>query len=262
MKKYLPLTSPTKWAVLAALISGGEGFAAVSLISQTRTVDAQAESQALLVVDSPAPESKSAPGFGLFTESVEPFALAISSGSLVAAAQGVAKQKSSLSTSLFAAEGEASISLSLFPPAVGLSGDASGKSFFEVFFSVDEAMHFSLSGFVDTQGIVTGDSGLPALENEVGLKRTDDNTLIFLSGSNDGSLLAAGELIPGNYRLWAQAEVSASQISSSVDPRTVSGISEFDFRMLVYGVPETSTYVSALGLVGLAAMFGVRWGRR
>lgn len=264
MKTNLSSNCPTRVALLAAFIGAVEASAGVSLISQNRTLDASAEAIAGSVVDGPHAESLAAPGFGVFNEAIEPFALAISisGNALVASAQGVAKQNSSLGLTAFTAQGVASVSLTLLPPSSVLSGEASAESFFEVFFSIDEPMQFSLSGSVDTQAITTGGAGDPALDNEVALVRTDDNTLIYSSGANDGNLLGSGPLAPGNYRLWAQAEVSATQVSSPLFLRTVSGISEFDFQMLVSGIPETSTYVSALGLMGLVAMAGFRCARR
>ncbi len=246
------------------MIGAAKASAGVSLISQNRTLDAEAMAQAVLVVDGPNTDSKSAVGFGVFDEAIEPLALALdlSSTPLVASAQGVAKQNSVLSLTSFIAQGEASVSLTLLPPANGLSGEASGESFFEVFFSLDEPMNFSLSGFVDTQAIVTGGSDDPDLENEVALVRTDDNTLIYTSGGNDGALLAGGLLSAGNYRLWAHAEVGASQMSTNLVSRTVSGISEFDFRMVVTGIPEAGTYLSAFGLIGLVAVAGFRRANR
>lgn len=263
MKNFLAYASPVRTAVLAVLCGGVSASADVSLISQTRTTDASASATAGSVVDGPVADLESAPGFGLFDEAVSPLALAIDSSGLpvsVVVSQGVAKQVSTLSLTSFAAQGEASVSLTL-TPAAGSSAEASGESLFDVFFSVDLPSHFVISGFVDTQAILTGGAGLPALDNEVSLTRTDDNTLIFSSTTNDESFSQFGLLNPGTYRLWAQATVGAMQFSSPTDTRTVNGISAFEFRMLVTGVPETSTYLSALGLVGLIAMAG-RWGRR
>ncbi len=256
------VSRPTRVALLAAWIgaqtlTGVDGLAAVSLISQTRTLDASAKATSGAVVVGPFVESAASPGFGDFNEAIEPLAVAISGG-LVSVAQGVAKQNSVLGLSSFTAQGEASLSITLVPPAAGLSGEAGSESFFEVFFSIDEPSQFSISGFVDTQGIMTGGSGAPTLDNEVALVRTDDNTLIFTSGSNDGNFLADGPLAPGNYHLWAIAEVGASQVSSPTFSRSVAGISEFEFRMLIAGIPETSTYLSALGLLGMAAVVGRR----
>jgi hypothetical protein len=69
-------------------------------------------------------------------------------------------------------------------------------------------------------------------------------------------------LSAGNYRLWAHAEVGASQMSTNLVSRTVSGISEFDFRMVVTGIPEAGTYLSAFGLIGLVAVAGFRRANR
>jgi hypothetical protein len=246
------------------MISAAQVSAGVSLISQTRTLDAEAKAIASDVTDGPIADSESAAGFGSFDEAIEPLALAVDTSPtvLVASAQGVAQQHSVLSLTSFIAQGKASVSLTLLPPANGLSGEARGESFFEVFFSLDEPMNYLLAGSVDTLAIVTGGSGVPTLDNEVALIRTDDNTLIFTSGVNDGALLGFGTLSPGNYRLWANAEVIASQASSDLAQRTVSGISEFDFQMVVTGIPEAGTYFSALGLVGLVAVAGFRRARR
>jgi hypothetical protein len=264
VKTKISLIDPSRAALLVAMVSAAQVSAGVSLISQTRTLDAEAKAIADDIVDAPPAAFKSAAGFGSFDDAVEPLALAVdvSPTVLVASAQGVAKQHSVLSLTSFIAKGEASVSLTLLPPANGLRGEASGESFFEVFFSLDEPMNFSLWGAVDTQAIVTGGADAPDLDNEVALVRTDDNTLIYTSGANDGALLTSGTLSPGNYRLWANAEVGASQSSTNLASRTVSGISEFDFRMVVTGIPEAGTYLSVFGLIGLVAVAGFRRSQR
>ncbi|MGE3310741.1 MAG: hypothetical protein AB7O66_12290, partial [Limisphaerales bacterium] len=76
-------------------MSGLEGFAGVSLISQTRTLDASAQSTSGAVTAGPFADSASAADFGVFDEAIQPLAVAINSP-YVSIAQGVAKQNSVL----------------------------------------------------------------------------------------------------------------------------------------------------------------------
>lgn len=248
---------PSRLAFCVAAVFGViPSQADVTWTAQTRTLEASAEASVGSVVDGPWVGLDDASDFGVFDSAVEPLAVAFL-GRDIAIVQGVANQYSVLGLSSFVARGEASVSMTL-TPVVGASGSATGSSTFEVRFYVGEPSLFSLSGVLDTQAILTGGASVPFLDNEVGLERTDDNTLIFESGSNDTVLAEAGPLIPGNYRFWASAEVDASQASIVSGPRTVAGISEFDLQLMVMGIPETSTYLSMLGLAGVVSLVGYR----
>lgn len=246
--------SPKLSALLVAFLAPAvTAAAAVVPTAQTRTIDAEASASVPGDSDSDS-DSASAPGFGPFNAEVDPLAIAIANTD-VAIAQGVAKQQSSFGPSLITASGESSVSMTLLAFAGGLAA-AEGESLFSVDFQVTTPSTYALSGFVDTQAIVTGGASVPILDNEVTFYDLDNAIILFQTLTLDQVIAAAGVLAPGNYRLSAFAEVDASQASSLNDARTIAGISSFDLDLVVSPIliPEPGTVVAAMGLTGLCAL--------
>lgn len=200
---------------------------------------------------------ESALDFSFFNEEVAPLSLAIQ-GAQVSIAQGVGKQVSGIADFGIAGSGEASVSLTLLP-GPGASAEASGQSLFDVVFTITKLSNFILSGSLDTQAIVTGGATIPALSNDFLFEDVDNSLTLFDSLTQDEAFSLSGVLAPGTYRLYAVAEVDATQAASLTTARTVSGISsfDFDFRIATVLIPEPGTLGTAaavLGLCGLTVM--------
>jgi hypothetical protein len=243
-------------AMVAAAAASGAALSAIIPVGQDRFVEASAIAVAGNDLDVDDDQLVAA-GFGSFDAEVDPLAVAIS-GANIAIAQGVANQSSSIGANAVAAEGEASLALTLPSSGAGSSAAAGGDTFFELLFMVDVVSSFVLSGSVDTQAIVTGGAGLPALVNTVILEDVSNASVLFAALTDDEAFSVSGLLNPGiSYRLRASAGFDANQQSSNAQDRTVSGISSFalDLQLTpetVNDVPEPGALFLLLG--GLAML--------
>lgn len=235
--------------ILAWLAPGSAVQAALTALSQTRSVEANAAASVRGDSDSQS-DSESAPDFGPFGSTVDPLAIAIV-GADIAIAQGVADQQSSIGLGAITASGEASVSLTLLPGVGGLA-EADGESLFDVTFDVVEPGDYSLTGLVDTQAIVTGGADIPLLTNGITFIDVGNATTLFQTLTGDELFGVSGSLGPGSYRLLAFAAADTTQASSLTSPMTVNGLSAFSFNFAFTPsrIPEPG---SSLALFAIAA---------
>lgn len=253
-----PLPLASACAAWALLVPAVRMQAQISPLLQTRSVSGAAS--ATLPGSTPGDsDSDAALGFGTFNALVQPQATATWER-LVATAQGTGSQNSFLGATHVTAQGEAGTSLSL-PDFDGGSASARGESLFDFQFTLASPALFSLSGTLDTQAVVSGGATIPALDNDLIFEDLDNASVLFAPLTDDESFTLNGSLGPGTYRLFAMAKVEASQASSSVNDRTVSGKSSFDLDFRISPIPEPGTATAAILLAVLGSGAWLRGSR-
>lgn len=250
-------TSARICGVVAVVFAAADwgSWAGISPTSQVRSLATEASAELPAVPPNPVLDSdlSSAPDFSSYLAEVQseatdfaapPFALRYG--------QGTAKQDSKIGPIIISAKGEASVQLNLIPGNIlGGASRAEAESLFDVTFSIDVRSHFSLTGLLDTQGITAGGATVPNLDNDFSFWDLDASTLLFNAASTDESIALSGVLEPGQYRLLANAVVSAAEVSVLGPSRSVSGLSSFDLRLIVTNVPESNSVLAWIGLCGL-----------
>lgn len=268
MRRFMR-TAPNLSVVLTAALaaSGGTVFGGILPVTQSRKLDTSSSALAFSVSDSDL-DAKFAPGFGPYDESSDAFSLAVFTSSslpvttIVSVADGIASQKSSITASRIQAIGEAGVSLTLTRGPLLGAGTAAGSSLFDVSFFINTDSEFSLSGFLDTQAIVTGGAPLPGLDNTFYLEEVGGPTL-FQALTNDEAFALTGTFAGGKtYRLYGYAESSAFSGNSATLDRTVNGLSSFNFDLQVREIPNSPVIPEAstvIGALGLGTLCGLTW---
>lgn len=231
---------------LLAILPASDGAAALVPISQARFVNAFAA----LSFENTNPaqgDSAAAPNFEPFVEQVSADVTLGLIGVPPASSAAQASQDSSIGANQISAQGGASIDRTL-PP--GVYGSANASSSFEMFFRVSVTSTYDLTGFIDSQAILTGGAPLPSITNRVRLEE-NGGSVLFESLTSDEAFATSGVLTAGTiYHLFVLSSVQTAGLATA--SWTTSGDATFDFGMTLSEVPEPATSV-LLG-AGLAAI--------
>lgn len=250
------LTLPFVGLVLAATLPAE----ALSIVPISQTRELATTSTAVAGTSDSDTDAKAAPGFGPFAESSTSFSSATSAASgAVAAAQGDASQDSSIGPAQISARGEAGAGLTvIWAPATAL---AQASSLFDVTFSLAADSDFSLSGTLDTLAIMTGGAPVPSLVNQLYLREVG-GAFLFQSLTSDEAFSVSGLLEASKtYRIYAEATVNGAVAGDDSLTRTATGLSSFEFDLLVTPrsgtpVPDGDAGVGLLGVGALVALVG------
>lgn len=244
-------------ASVSLLLGVFQAGAALNPVSQDRSVDSTSSAtiQSTTVPDS---EGHSAPDFGHFKESADSSALT-TLGALFVAAFGTAEQNSRLTPNRVVASGEATAGVVLSAVPRG-SGKSKSESLFQYEFTVATPSTYSLFGSVDSDSVVSGGALIPSLETAVIFEDVGLGLVLFETLTFDETFSISGTLLPGTYRISAEAWVDVSQASSTSQFRSVNGSSSFDLDFKARNVPEARTQAACLllGALGSASI----WRRR
>ncbi|MBN9691716.1 MAG: hypothetical protein J0M24_15865 [Verrucomicrobia bacterium] len=244
-------------ASVSLLLGVFQAGAALNPVSQDRSVEASS-SAAIQSTTVPDSEGFAAPDFGHFNETADSSALT-TLGALFVAAFGTAEQNSRLTPNRVVATGEATAGVLLSAVARG-TGKSKSESLFQYEFTVATPSTYSLLGSVDSESVVSGGALIPSLETAVVFEDVGLGVVLFETLTFDETFSISGTLLPGTYRISAEAWVDVSQASSASQFRSVNGSSSFELDFKARNVPEAPTQAACLvlGALGGASV----WRRR
>ena len=219
--------------------------AAVVLLSEFRSVSANASISTPEGSDSASTSRNSLGDFADFNKSVE-IDLSLENAS----ANGTAQQSSQISTTSITASGAATASAetSAIDPFFSTFADANGNTNLFVDFQVDTPQLFDLSGVVSSSVF----SGFPFGQADVSLSSQDGSVSISFStpffDGNTTPFDLSGTLFPNIYTLSANANIGAN----AFDEEAVGGAADFSFDFNVAPVPiPPAAWLFGSGLLGL-----------
>jgi hypothetical protein len=240
-------------SILAALIItlmglGHTANAAVVLLSEFRSVSANASINTPEGSDSASTSRNSLGDFADFDESVE-IDLSLENAS----ANGTAQQSSQISTTSITASGAATASaeITAIDPFFSTFADANGNTNLSVDFQVDTPQLFDLSGVVASSVF----SGFSSGQADVSLRSQDGSVNISFStpffDGNTTPFDLSGTLFPNIYTLSANANIGANAFGEEA----VSGAADFSFDFNVAAVPiPPAAWLFGSGLLGLVGI--------
>ncbi len=238
-------------ASVSLLLGAFPAGAALTPVSQDRSVGSTSSAaiQTTTVSDS---ESSAAPDFGHFNETVDTSALT-TLGALFVAAFGSAEQNSRLTPNRVVASGEVTAGAVLSPVARS-SGKSKSESLFQYEFTVANPSTYSFLGSVDSEWVLSGGALTPLIETGVVFEDVGLGVVLFETLTFDETFSISGTLLPGTYRISAEAFVDVNQASSASQLRTVNGLGSFDFDFRARNLPEAQPQTACLVLGALGGL--------